>query len=86
MDVPAWFKLIKWNAPVALEDLRANRSQIPAGAGVYAFTNYPGPLQANLGVLYVGAAKMQGDGPEQFRHLGAVDGVLCTGATGRADD
>ncbi len=57
MDVPAWFKLIKWNAPVALEALRANRSQIPAGPGVYVFTNYPGPLQANLGVLYVGKAK-----------------------------
>ena len=54
MSVPDWFSVTKWSTPVSVEELRANRQQLPRLPGVYAFTNYEGPLEKNTGVLYVG--------------------------------
>ena len=57
MSTPSWFEALSWSPAVAVEQLRQDRSGIPASSGVYVFTNYLGALQRNTGVLYVGKAK-----------------------------
>ncbi len=57
MTAPVWFASLAWSAPVTLEALRAQRSLLPHASGVYAFSNYAGPLENNTGVLYIGKAK-----------------------------
>jgi hypothetical protein len=57
IKVPDWFTALAWSAPKRIEDLRDDRTVIPKNSGVYVFTNYPGRLEKNTGVLYVGKAK-----------------------------
>jgi len=56
MTTPDWFPSISWSTPLAIETLRSERQHLPHLSGVYAFTNYAGPLEKNTGVLYVGKA------------------------------
>ncbi len=56
MASPTWFSSLSWSEPVPIEVLRLDRKRIPRNAGVYVFTNYPGKLEKNYGVLYVGKA------------------------------
>lgn len=46
-----------WNAPVTIEEIRADRGLLPTCPGLYVFTNYAGILTKNTGVLYIGKAK-----------------------------
>lgn len=53
---PPWFNAIAWTPAIPIEVLRKDRARLPALPGVYVFTSYPGPLDKNFGVLYVGKA------------------------------
>ncbi len=55
MTDPQWLQAIVWSPVVTLESLRTNRTLLPMGSGVYAFSNHAGPLQWP-GVLYIGKA------------------------------
>ncbi len=70
-DLPRWYSQLRWSSPHPIAVL--NRSEIPPGAGIYAFTTNTAPLSKE-NVLYIGKA----DGAKQtlrtrlsvyFRHF-----------------
>ena len=57
MSPPPWFSSVSWSKPAPIEDLRRDRTRLPASSGVYCFTTFDWELEKNFGVLYVGKAK-----------------------------